>query len=108
MVGRCSRRPGLTSGRGGLMTNWWLSPITVITHPTPVGLLNGSILYVNPPFLSLSIFELPTLSPSRGSNTPPLSLSVWARGRHRGSLIASYFHEAKFITLTAPAHAAYF
>lgn len=57
MVGRCSRRPDLTSGRGGLMTNWRLSSITVCTLPTPVGLLNGSILYVNPP-ISLPLSPL--------------------------------------------------
>ena len=69
MVGQCSRRPGVTSGRGGLMTNWCLSPITVSTLPTPVGLLNGSILSVNPPFVCVS---LPFSLSLQGPLTPPL------------------------------------
>lgn len=64
MVGRCSRRSELTPRRGGLMTNWCLSSITVCTLPTPVGLLNGSILSVSPQFLSpfLSLLTSPSLS----------------------------------------------
>lgn len=78
MVGQCSHRPDGTSGWGGLMTNWCLRSITASTLPTPVGRLNGSIL----PALSRP------LSPSRVSNPPSVCPSG---GRHRGSLIASYF-----------------
>lgn len=88
------------------MTNWCLSSITGSTLPTPVSLLNSSILFVRLPFFSLSLFRC--LSPFRVSNTPSLQSVCLHQGRHCGSLIASYFHEAKFITLTAPAHAAYF
>ena len=77
MVGQCSRRPNVTSGQGGLMTDWCLSSITVSTLPTPVGQLNGSILSVKPP-ISLSLFlsfsSLFSLfhSPPPGSLTAPL------------------------------------
>lgn len=85
MVGQCSHRPDVTSGWGGLMTNWCLRSITASTLPTPVGRLNGSILSAEPSPCSLP-FSL-----SLKGLQPPFSLSVWARGRHRGSLIASYF-----------------
>lgn len=85
MVGQCSHGPDVTSGWGGLMTNWRLRSITASTLPTPVGHLNGSILSAEP-----SPCALPFSLSLKGLQ-PPFSLSVWARGRHRGSLIASYF-----------------
>lgn len=98
MVVRSSSWPDVTSGSGALVINWCLSSFTVGTLPFPLGLLNDSILYVKPP-----LHWWPPLT-----LLPPFSLTVWARGRQRGSLIALYFHEAKFITLTSPTHAAYF
>lgn len=64
MVGQCSRRPDVTSGRGGLMTDWCFSSITDSTLPTPVGQLNGSIL-------SLSFSPTPFLSVCLGSREAP-------------------------------------
>lgn len=70
MVGQRSHRPDVTSGCGGLMTNWCLRSITASTLPTPVGLLNGSILSTN--FYHLPIFLLSTfLSLSLEGLYPP-------------------------------------
>lgn len=120
MVGRCSHRSDLTPRRGGLMTNWCPSSIIVSTLPTPLGLLNGSILLVAPlfpPSCSLSLSSNISFFPFslyRVSNNPPPTPThpdhsvCLCRGRHRGSLIALYCHEVKFITLIAPTHTAYF
>lgn len=120
MVGRCSRRSDLTPRRGGLMTNWCSSSIIVSTLPTPLGLLNGSILLVAPllpPSCSLSLSSNISFFPFslyRVCNNPPPTPThpdhsvCLCRGRHRGSLIALYCHKVKFITLTAPTHTAYF
>lgn len=91
MVGRCSRRSDLTPRRGGLMTNWCSSSIIVSTLPTPLGLLNGSILSVTPLFLPLALSlclltSHSSLSLSTGSLTTPTHppsltiLSVSAEG----------------------------
>lgn len=109
MAGRCSSRSELTPRRDGLMTNWCSSSITLSTFSTPVGLLNGSFLFVLPltPHFSLSLFLsplTPIFTPLRGLLQPLFTRPVSARGRHRGSLIASYCQKAKIITLTAPTH----
>lgn len=73
MVERCSCGPNMTSRRDSLMTNWCLNSITLSTLPTPVSLLNGSILSFRPQFfLSLpSLFTFSHPLPP-GSPTPLL------------------------------------